>query len=106
MIVSSVRSRKSSLTTISRATFRSSVVVYSWPRIHLRPAPLPAEPLGVADRQPRDLDLLQGLADGVELRRLDDGDHQFHATLLHAGEGNQFQDTRRAGRSKAPHALR
>ena len=38
MIVSIVRSRKSSLTTISRTTFRSSVVAYSWPRnISVRP---------------------------------------------------------------------
>ena len=45
---------------------------------HLGPAPLTPKPLGVADRQPRDFDPFQRLADGAEFRRLDDGDHEFH----------------------------
>ena len=81
MIVFIVRSRKSSLTTISRATLRSSVRRIFVPAVHFRPPPLPAKTLGVSDRQPRDFDFLQGVANGLELGRLNNGNHQFHAEV-------------------------
>ena len=66
MIVLTVRSRKSSLTTISNATFRKQRRRVLVAAIHLRPPALTPEPLGVADRQPRYLDLFERLADGVQ----------------------------------------
>ena len=49
--------------------------------IHFRASPLPAKALRVAHGQSRDLDFLQGLANRLELRRLNDGNHQFHAEI-------------------------
>ncbi len=102
MIVLTVRSRKSSLTTISSATFRKQRRRVLVAAIHLRPPALTAEPLGVADRQPRHLDLFQRLADGVQLGRLDNGDDQFHTRCLPKKLADRLQDTCSCGPCKAP----
>src|SRR5258708_24660091 len=47
--------------------------------IDLGLALLTAETLDLADREPRDADTGQGVPHLVELERLDDGRHEFHA---------------------------
>src|SRR5262245_24937094 len=46
--------------------------------VDLRVALLPAEPLHINDRQPKDLDFVQSLFDGLQLGGRDDGVDEFH----------------------------
>ena len=79
LMVSRVRSRKVVVDHDLQGHFPQQRGLVLLSAVNLPAAPLLPEPLGVADRKPGDLDLLQGLADGVEFRRLDDGHNQFHA---------------------------
>src|SRR3954452_12202548 len=61
------------------ADLRHEVHLVFRPAVDLGVAPLPAEALDLADRQPRDPDQLERVLDVVELERLDDGGDELHA---------------------------
>ena len=42
---------------------------------------LPTKPLAVQHRQTVDINIRQGFLNGFQLRRLDDGDNQFHGAI-------------------------
>src|SRR5262249_7395410 len=50
--------------------------------IHFGMALLPTETLHVHDREAEDLDFVEGFLDGFQLRRLDNGEDEFHTCFV------------------------
>src|SRR4051812_36468649 len=80
MMAFTVGSTKSSFTAICSWTLCRRFTVSSWP-VNLGVPLLPAEAAGVDDGEAEHLDLVERLLDGLDLRRLDDGEDELHGCL-------------------------